>query len=310
MTTNRVGVSVGSDAQVEVCDLADDAKLPCSSLKLYDPTGKTSANISAANPLPTVDSAANVTLAAILAKLESDAATETTLQAIEALLTSLLAAVATAAAQGTGNASLASIKGDLDTIAAAVSTAAAQATGNAHLSTISASLTALAAANHSDLDTLHGDLASILAKVTSAAATEVTAAATLAALTNGTQVAKVRPAAVTTYGGASSWPTQGQQIGSGALSLLYVEATNGIPATSIYFQVFDRTSAPTAGDRPLWAFTSIISTGTTLGMAVGHSVWGLPCVNGAWGVFSSTLTQYTPLVSTAVTVYTGLYSAP
>lgn len=99
---------------------------------------------------------------------------------------------------------------------------------------------------------------------------------------------------------ASTWPTAGQSVKSGAGSAISVTLYNSTGG-AIYMMAFDATSTRGNGSIPSWCSASI-STGALQSFSIGSIMYGLPVTNGLWVQFSSTNTTMTTIASTAIQV--------
>lgn len=95
--------------------------------------------------------------------------------------------------------------------------------------------------------------------------------------------------------------TTGETVLNGPGSIYWLNLTNSTGST-VFVQVFNRTTAPSGGDRPdYWSSGSFTTGTTTNSLALGHTTEGFPCSTGIRLVLSTTQLTYTaPAGSTAI----------
>ena len=279
----------------------------------------------------------DIGIAAILAKLIAAPATETKQDAGNASLVSILAKIiaapATEAKQDTGNASLATLAGIVsagkalvtETSAAAIlaklssdpSTATLQTTINTNITNLRAQITATLgqAARASSLGVTLSteDAAKVPSLGQALAASSVPVVltaiqiaqlaqtgqlpATLGTLASSGSLSVVR--SVASIDKQTTLATAGKVIKASAGICYGLTSYFNNTGGAIFFQVFNTTATPTAGDRPDY-FSASIASGTKSSLGFGITALGIGCPTGITFAVSSTQDTFTAIASTAV----------
>jgi hypothetical protein len=119
----------------------------------------------------------------------------------------------------------------------------------------------------------------------------------------GLVVRQAGPSSVLFAGGVDSQATlatTGKLLKSGAGSALQIQFRN-TTGGSIFIQIHDSLTQPSAGARAKWYPTSSTNNNADGSITFGHPVVGVPCQTGVYLVASSTRETYTAIASNSLT---------